>query len=77
MKKLVRPWVIPFGKLADSVKGKKTPEKDIEKEKERIERMINVLEKERKEGIISASAYREMKKSLERKLKEVNKKSHD
>ncbi|MGC8812223.1 MAG: NEW3 domain-containing protein [Candidatus Aenigmatarchaeota archaeon] len=43
-------------------------------EKEKLLRMLEVLEKERKEGIISATAYAEMKKSVEEKLEKIEKK---
>ena len=74
VEKILRPWIVPFGKLADAVKIKKAPAEDMAKEKEKIERMLKVLEKERKEEIISVGAYREMKKSLEKKLERVKKK---
>jgi hypothetical protein len=74
VQKMLRPWIVPFGKLTDAVKLKKAPEEDMAKEKEKIERMLKVLEKEREEGIISVGAYREMKKSLEKKLESVKKK---
>ncbi len=74
MKKLLRPWIIPFGRLAESVKVKKMPKVDIGKEKVKIERMLKVLEKEKEEGIISTKAYREMKKTLEKKLEQIEKK---
>ena len=72
--KMLRPWIMPFGRLADAVKVKKAPKEDMSKEREKVERMLNVLEKERKEGIISAGAYKEMKKSLEKKLEKFKKK---
>ncbi len=47
---------------------------DLIKEKEKLLRMLEVLEKERKEGIISLAAYTEMKKSIEEKLEKIEKK---
>jgi len=35
--------------------------------------MLEVLEKEREEGIISLAAYKEMKKNIEEKLKRIEK----
>jgi len=73
-KKKLRPWIIPFGKVADSVKGKKITKEDLLREKERIERMLNILEREKEEGIISVAAHKEMRKSLESKLEKLEKK---
>jgi uncharacterized membrane protein len=74
VQKILRPYIVQFGKLTDSVKLRGPPKEDLTKEKQKVERMLRVLEKERKEGIISAGAYREMKKSLEKKLENVQKK---
>jgi len=70
----VRPWVIPLGRLADLVKAKKINKEDLIKEKERLLRMLEVLEKEKEEKLVSLGAYREMKKNLEKKLAEIEKK---
>jgi uncharacterized membrane protein len=70
----VRPWVIPLGRLADLVKAKKVNKEDLIKEKERLLRMLEVLEKEKEEKLVSLGAYREMKKNLEKKLAEIEKK---
>ena len=70
----VRPWVIPLGRLVDLVKAKKVSKEDLAKEKERLLRMLEVLEKEKEERLVSLGAYREMKKNLEKKLAEIEKK---
>lgn len=70
-KKMLRPWIIQFGRLADAVKQKKTVTPAMEVEREKVERMLKLLEKEKEEGIISISAYKEMKRSLEEKLKRL------
>jgi hypothetical protein len=43
-------------------------------EKERLERMLKLLEREKKEKIISKSVYNEMKNNVEKKIKEIDKK---
>jgi uncharacterized membrane protein len=47
---------------------------DLIREKEKLLRMLEVLEKERSEGIISLAAYTEMKKSIEERLEKIEKK---
>jgi hypothetical protein len=71
---MVRPWVITLEKLVNAAKRKKESREDLIREKEKLLRMLEVLEKERREGIITASAYREMKNNLEKRLAEVEKK---
>ena len=46
----------------------------LSKEKEKLTRMITVIDRERGENIISEDAYKEMKKSVEDKLQKINKK---
>jgi hypothetical protein len=70
----VRPWVIPLGKVVEMVKGKKPDKEEMIKEREKLLRMLEVLENERKEGIISIGAYKEMKKSIEKKLSDIEQK---
>jgi hypothetical protein len=43
-------------------------------ERDKISRMLGVLENEKREGITTEHAYMEMKKSLEEKLQAINKK---
>ena len=57
-----------------SAKGKEVPKEELDKEREKLERMLVTLEKERKEEIISSSAYTEMKKSIDSKLQRIDKK---
>ena len=64
----MRPIVIPLGKLVGTLRKKKDNKEDQQKEKDRLVRMLSILEKERDERIISIGAYQEMKKSIEKKL---------
>jgi hypothetical protein len=70
---VIRPWIIPLEKLITIAKKKESRE-DLIREKEKLLRMLEVLEKEKKEGIITPGAYREMKNNLEKKLREIEKK---
>ncbi|MCD6483074.1 MAG: hypothetical protein J7K83_02280, partial [Candidatus Aenigmarchaeota archaeon] len=47
---------------------------DVEREIQRLRRLLEVLEREREEGIISLSAYNEMKRNISEKLKRLEKK---
>jgi len=69
----IRPYIIPLGRLAEAVKKKKVNKEEIEAEKEKLTRMLKILEKEKEEGIISGSSYEKMKKSLEEKLAKLEK----
>jgi hypothetical protein len=71
---MIRPWIIPLEKLVNAAKRKKERREDLIREKEKLLRMLEILEKERKEGIITPGAYREMKNNLEKKLREIEKK---
>ena len=70
---LVRPWIISLEKLLNAIRKKESRE-DLIREKEKLLRMIEVLEKERKREIISAGTYTEMKKNIEKRLAEIEKK---
>ena len=71
----LRPYIVPLGRVAEKVKEKKKEAKEeLVRERERLLRMLEVLEKEREEGIISLAAYKEMKKNIEEKLKRIEKK---
>jgi uncharacterized membrane protein len=69
----IRPYIVPLGRVAEKAKEKKTKEELI-KEREKLLRMLEVLEKEKKEGLISKVAYREMKENIQSKLAKINKK---
>lgn len=69
----LRPYIIPLGKVVEKTKEKKSRE-DLVKEREKLLRMLEILKKEKKEGIISAVAYREMKSNVEEKLVKIEKK---
>jgi len=71
----LRPYIVPLGRVAEKVKEKKKEAKEeLVRERERLLRMLEVLEREREEGIISLAAYKEMKKNIEEKLKRIEKK---
>ncbi|MFH7882313.1 MAG: NEW3 domain-containing protein, partial [Candidatus Aenigmatarchaeota archaeon] len=69
----LRPYIIPVGRVAERVK-KEEKKGEIVREREKLLRMLEVLEKEKEEGIISIAAYKEMKKNIEDKLKNIEKK---
>jgi uncharacterized membrane protein len=70
----IRPYIIPLGKIAEMIKKKKVSKEEIEVEREKLTRMLKVLEKEKGEGIITGSSYDKMKKSIEEKLTKIEKK---
>jgi len=70
----IRPYIIPIGRIAERVKKKVEVKERLVKEREKLLRMLDVLEREKKEGIISGAAYREMKRNIQKKLKEIEKK---
>lgn len=70
----IRPMVSQLGKVAETIKEKKEVRVAADnKERERLQRMLEVLDKERDERIISLSAYNEMRKSIEKKLEALKK----
>ena len=72
LKKIFRPGEAEV-KAAEEVKA--TPEKEaLEAEKDKVMRMLKLLETERKEGIITKKAYEELKFRNETKLKEIEEK---
>jgi Skp family chaperone for outer membrane proteins len=70
----IRSYIIPLGRLVESVKRKEVDTSKLENERDNINRMLTALEREKNEGLISSSSYENMKKSLEEKLDEINKK---
>jgi uncharacterized membrane protein len=70
----IRPYIITIGKIAEIVKRKKLSKEDMEAEKEKLTRMLKVLEKEKEQGIITGNSYDKMKKSIEEKLSKLEKK---
>jgi hypothetical protein len=68
----LRPYIIPLGKTVEKTKEK--PKEDLAKEREKLLRMLEILEKEKNEKIISTVAYKEMKKTIEEKLNKIEKK---
>ena len=70
----MRPWILHIVKLTETMKPKvKAPSVDAVKESEKLTRMLEVLEKERKENIISIGAYNEMKRSIQKKIIKLKK----
>ncbi|MCK5372766.1 MAG: hypothetical protein KAJ20_00335, partial [Candidatus Aenigmarchaeota archaeon] len=51
-----------------------TRKKDFENDKERIQRVLNLLETESKEGIINNESYKELKQLNESKIRGIDKK---
>ncbi len=73
LKTLIRGRTTEIGKLTSSVKREDDSEK-LKVEKNRLERMLNLLEQQRKQGIISQEAYNSLKKRTETRLAEINRK---
>ncbi len=70
----IRPYIIPLSKLVKTVKRRKVSIEKLKGERDKINRMLRVLEREKRQGIISARTYEKMKKSLEEKLEKIEKK---
>jgi uncharacterized membrane protein len=69
---MLRPWIVTLGKSIDTIRTKKTvSQEDIQNERQKLLRMLEVLEKEKDDKIISSNAYREMKKTIEKKLAKI------
>jgi hypothetical protein len=70
----IRPYVISLGRIADIVKKKEISKEGMEIEKEKLTRMLKILDSEKAEGIISQGSYEKMRKSIEDKLAKLEKK---
>jgi hypothetical protein len=70
----IRSYIIPLGRLVESVKRKEVDTSKLENERDNINRMLTALEREKNEGLISSTSYEKMKKNLEEKLNEIDKK---
>jgi uncharacterized membrane protein len=71
----LRPYIVQVGKIAEAMKLKKVvAREEMVKEREKLLKMLDILEKERSEGLVSGAAYKEMKANIEEKLKEIEKK---
>ena len=70
----IRPYIITLGRIVEAVKKKGISKEEAEVEKEKLNRMIKILENERDDGTITGSSYEKMKKSLEEKLSKLEKK---
>jgi uncharacterized membrane protein len=74
MPKHLSDTIAMFGGIIEKIRSSKTPVETINKEKEKLARMLSVLENEKKEGMMTDSAYAEMRKSVEAKLARIDKK---
>ncbi len=74
MPKQIQQTLIHLKQIADRIKPHKPSKVSMTKEKEKLSRMLSVLDKERKESIISETAYKEMKRTIQRKLDNISKK---
>jgi hypothetical protein len=64
---------LPIIKLVEEAR-KKPSREEILAERENLMKALRALEKSRREGLISESAYKAMKKSLEEKLEKIEEK---
>jgi len=71
--RLIRPNINKVRELV-GVKQKKEEDDVLIRERRKILGVLDILEKEYKDGIISKSAYDELKKNHKKKLKDLNKK---
>jgi hypothetical protein len=72
----IRPWMMNLAKTAEGMVQSRAQTKKAESfgEKDRLLRMLETLDKERAERIISLGAYNEMRKSIEKKMAALDKK---
>ena len=63
-----------FVGIIDKMRAGKTDTNSFSKDREKLTRMIVILDREKSENIISDAAYKEMKNSIENKLQKINKK---
>lgn len=69
----IRSHILPLKKILDMF-HRESGNEEASREREKTARMLIMLEKEKKEGIITERAYKEMKKSMENKLSRLEKK---
>jgi hypothetical protein len=74
LKPLLRPYVIQISRLMERAKRKEVDLEKLQKDKEKVLRMIKVLDNEKAEGIITDNSYKKVKKGLEKRLSEIEKK---
>jgi uncharacterized membrane protein len=63
-----------LAKIIHKIKGAGPDHAAMARDREKLTRMLAVLESEKREGIVSDDAYKEMKKSIESKLSRIEKK---
>jgi hypothetical protein len=73
-KKEKKPIFPALERIKGALTIPKVENRELLEEKERLERMLKLLEREKKEKIISKSVYNEMKNNVEKKIKEIDKK---
>ena len=61
-------------KIKGAMKFTKNQDEELLKEKEKLERMLNLIEKEKREKVIGGNVYKELKKNIEDKLNSIDKK---
>jgi hypothetical protein len=66
--------VIPLKKIIEGMRSKVPAKDELLKEREKISRMMEVLENEKKEQLVSDKAYEEMKKTIKEKKDKLDKK---
>ena len=61
-------------RLFTAIKGKEVSRQSLDDEKNKLVKMLSIIEKEKNEGLMTYRAYTEMKKSINEKLNKINKK---
>lgn len=77
----VKPWEVVQDRLHDAAiqakKKKMKEEEDLIEEKQKTQRLLELLDAQHEEGIMDDDSYEEMKQSAEEKLRRINKKLED
>ncbi|MFH0929006.1 MAG: NEW3 domain-containing protein [Candidatus Aenigmatarchaeota archaeon] len=74
LKQMLRPYMSRIKDVFHRSKNNEAELESLKKEKDKIYRMIKVLDKERSEGMITEGTYNRMKDSLESRLNKIEKK---
>ena len=74
LKEKMKNFVSRMKKVKKNISKSEYDIERLQRDKEKAYRMLKVLEKEKSEGLIANEAYLNMKESLERKIKEIDKK---
>lgn len=70
---VLRPHIKHIEKLISGMRSKGVSDEILKADKEKLVRMLSVLEDEKKDGIVNENAYIEMKSSIEGKLSKIEK----